>query len=138
MNTISQDDDLVKMIKLLLKGKEAHPRYQKWFDDFMTLEQRHLKNFVPLLNEFTPLKDKLIFDFGCGTGRILAYLEERVARAVGVDPAETMVQVARQRVRRAELVVADITRNDVLSGDMFDVITAFRIFLILVLRKWMT
>lgn len=73
--------------------------------------------------------DIAYLDFGCGTGRILVYLEEKVGRAVGVDPAEAMVKVARERVRHAELVVADITQQDVLSGQMFDLITAFRIFL---------
>ncbi len=103
MNTISQDDDLVKMIKLLLKGKEAHPRYQKWFDDFMTLEQRHLKNFVPLLNEFTPLKDKLIFDFGCGTGGSSVALGLSAAKVIGVEPDQMNIDVAAARIKKHHL-----------------------------------
>lgn len=70
-----------------------------------------------------------LFDFACGTGRILAFLENRVESAVGVDIAEEMLQRARQVVRRARLIKADLTRVDVLLEEEFDLITVFRFFL---------
>ena len=68
-------------------------------------------------------------DFGCGTGRILLFLENLTESAVGVDNAEAMLMRARARVQKAEIICADITQTDVLVGQQFDLITVFRIFL---------
>lgn len=68
-------------------------------------------------------------DFGCGGGRVLGFLEEYTARAVGVDVSPEMIAYAKRRVEKAELIVADLTREDALYGQTFDLITAFRIFL---------
>lgn len=69
-------------------------------------------------------------DFACGTGRVLAHVEPRFRSATGLDISETMLTVARGRVRNARLVVGDATRDpNVLAGRKFDFITAFRFFL---------
>ena len=69
-------------------------------------------------------------DFACGTGRVLAYLEGRFTRAVGVDISGTMLAVARSRVRTAEFLQGDATRDAGILGERrFDFITAFRFFL---------
>ncbi|TSC71885.1 MAG: type 12 methyltransferase [Parcubacteria group bacterium Gr01-1014_70] len=70
-----------------------------------------------------------LLDFATGTGRIVCFLESDVAEAVGVDNAEAMLVRARSHVKKAELVLADLTSQDVLMGKSFDVITAFRFFL---------
>lgn len=67
-------------------------------------------------------------DFACGTGRILMYLEGRTQYAVGVDVSRSMLQEARRLRRRADLIEADITKDDVLGRTKFDLITAFRFF----------
>lgn len=67
-------------------------------------------------------------DFACGTGRILAHFEQRSVRSVGVDLSASMLSVARQRIETAQIIEADITRDDVLSGERFNLITAFRFF----------
>lgn len=38
-----------------------------------------------------------VLDFGCGTGRLIAVLAAEGHRAVGVDPAEAMLEIARRR-----------------------------------------
>jgi SAM-dependent methyltransferase len=68
-------------------------------------------------------------DFACGTGRIIAFFEDRVQRAVGVDIAASMLMLAKAKVHRAELIEADLTRDNVLGGQLFDCITVFRFFL---------
>lgn len=68
-------------------------------------------------------------DFACGTGRILSFLETKVDDATGVDVAHAMLERARGVVRKAQLVQADLTRSDVLQGNTYDLITAFRFFL---------
>jgi predicted TPR repeat methyltransferase len=67
-------------------------------------------------------------DFACGTGRILSYLEDRTSLAVGVDLSPSMLEVARQNSRSAEIYEADLTRGDILGDRKFNLITAFRFF----------
>lgn len=68
------------------------------------------------------------FDFACGTGRILLYLEDRVTSSIGVDLSPSMLEVANENRRRAEIIGVDLTRNDVLGDRKFNLITAFRFF----------
>ena len=67
-------------------------------------------------------------DFACGTGRILAYLEDRTSTAIGIDVSTSMLDVAKQNVKRAKLIQADITRDDILVYGKYNLITAFRFF----------
>ncbi|MFI0084628.1 methyltransferase domain-containing protein [Streptomyces bobili] len=46
-------------------------------------------------------------DVGCGTGRAVAELAERGANAIGVDPDEQMIAVARGRWPEADFRIAD-------------------------------
>jgi SAM-dependent methyltransferase len=66
-------------------------------------------------------------DFACGTGRITALAERYFEECVGVDVSDTMLEVARTKCARAQLVRRDITVEPI--GTAFDVITAFRFFL---------
>ena len=68
------------------------------------------------------------FDFACGTGRILSYLENRTKNTVGVDLSPSMLEVARRNSRTAEIIEADLTGSDVLGDRKFNLITAFRFF----------
>lgn len=67
-------------------------------------------------------------DFACGTGRILAYLEDRASTAIGIDISTSMLDVAKRNVKRATLIQADITRDDILANCKYNLITAFRFF----------
>jgi predicted TPR repeat methyltransferase len=67
-------------------------------------------------------------DFACGTGRILAHVEGRAKHAVGVDVSPSMLKVARDINRPAEIIEADLTIDDVLGERKFNLITAFRFF----------
>jgi SAM-dependent methyltransferase len=69
-------------------------------------------------------------DFACGTARVLSYLEGQFQSAVGLDISPTMLDVARERTRTATLVQGDGTSDpQVLRGQRFDFVTAFRFFL---------
>ena len=51
-------------------------------------------------------RDARIVDIGCGYGRVLQILrDEGYHRLIGVDPAASMIEAARQRVPEAELHV---------------------------------
>jgi predicted TPR repeat methyltransferase len=88
-------------------------------------EQRVLRRIIE-----TRLAGRQIeyLDFACGTGRITRFIEDQVTSATGVDVSESMLAVARKRTTKANLLLADITRSDVLEGRRFDLITAFRFF----------
>ena len=89
-------------------------------------EQRLIDEIV---ERHVPRRDRYL-DFACGTGRVLAHVEPRFRSATGLDISETMLAAARDRVKTAELVQGDATRDpDVLAGRRFDFITAFRFFL---------
>lgn len=51
--------------------------------------------------------DAAVVDVGCGTGRAVAEMAERGARAVGVDPDERMIGVAGERWPAGDFRVAD-------------------------------
>jgi ubiquinone/menaquinone biosynthesis C-methylase UbiE len=68
-------------------------------------------------------------DFACGTGRIIGYLEPMVNEAIGVDVSDSMLEVGKQNVKKAELIKVDLTKELIFKEDYFDLITAFRFFL---------
>lgn len=89
-------------------------------------EQRLLDEIVQ--QHVSPRESYL--DFACGTGRVLSQVERHFRAAVGLDISDAMLASARSRVKAAALVQGDATRNpDVLNGQRFDFITAFRFFL---------
>lgn len=74
-------------------------------------------------DEFTHL------DFACGTGRILAAVEDLTTESTGIDISEEMLTAARSKVARAILRSGNIVAEPEIVGGPFDVITAFRFFL---------
>ncbi|MFE8948398.1 methyltransferase domain-containing protein [Streptomyces sp. NPDC007856] len=59
-----------------------------------------------------------VVDVGCGTGRAVAELAARGARAVGIDPAEPMLAIARRRWPDADLRKADAYALPLADGSM--------------------
>lgn len=98
------------------------------YDDFVWQEEKRILDC-----ELKKLKERIAharyLDFGCGTGRIIGYLEHKVDESIGVDIAREMLALAKEKLRRSRLIEADITTDDVLGGQKFNIITAFRIFL---------
>lgn len=67
-------------------------------------------------------------DFACGTGRILKFLAPRVGVSTGIDVSPSMLEVCRRECPNAKIIMADISRAQVLEPGSFDLITAFRFF----------
>jgi SAM-dependent methyltransferase len=89
------------------------------------LEKRAIDDAVRRFFADRPIRH---LDFACGTARILCYLEDRAIQSTGVDVSPSMLEVARANARKAEILHADLTRQDVLGQRQFDLITAFRFF----------
>lgn len=80
-----------------------------------------------------PLKPgNKVVEFGCGAGAFLASLTSLVPgiKVTGLDYAESLINVARQRVQ-GDFFVADITAVGFLSGESFDHTFSFGVFLYL-------
>jgi len=92
---------------------------------FWTLEQRVLGDILNTRFSGRPIR---LLDFACGSGRILALLEDGVQEAVGVDVSPSMIAIARRKSHKAQIIQGDLTRDDVLGDRRFDLITAFRFF----------
>jgi len=110
------------------KGEQYEQRYNtdRWYRSLWLREQQALKNIVETYFAGRPVH---LLDFACGTGRIIGFLEPMIADAVGVDVSQSMLEVARQNLKRTEIIQADLTKDSVLAGRKFNLITAFRFFL---------
>jgi SAM-dependent methyltransferase len=89
------------------------------------LEQQVLRELV------TGTGADSVLDFACGTGRITEALatELPAASVIGVDIADSMLEVARRRVPRATFVAVDGTElHRVVPAGSVDLAAAFRFF----------
>ncbi len=109
------------------KGKSYHAAFSD--EPYRNMVWQFEKGILDcILKVFYSNSDIHLFDFACGTGRILSYLEDRTKSAIGVDLSPSMLEVARKNKRSAEIMEADLTRSTVLGDRKFNLITAFRFF----------
>ena len=110
------------------KGSEYKQHYetQDW-DRFLWSREREI--LLKILAKYFAGRDTHLLDFACGTGRVTSFLEDHVTTSTGVDVSDSMLSVARQKLKRTEIIEADITVNNILKTRQFNLITAFRFFL---------
>ena len=110
------------------KGDEYEAYYQNkaWQKFLWSREQEIL---LKILDKHLPGRDVHLLDFACGTGRITQFLENRVKTSMGVDVSGSMLAIAKEKLKRTEIIEADITAENVLKPKKFNFITAFRFFL---------
>lgn len=109
------------------KGRSYHAAFSKnpYRSMVWRLERKILDRILFNLYEN---REIIHLDFACGTGRILSHLEGRALHSVGVDLSPSMLEVALQNNKAAEIIEADLTCDDVLADRKFNLITAFRFF----------
>lgn len=109
------------------KGKEYHDNFlnEPYLKMVWQLEKTIIDN---VLSTFFINTEVHHLDFACGTGRILSYLEEKTTSSVGIDISPSMIEMARENCKSAEIINADLTLLDVLGERKFNLITAFRFF----------
>lgn len=84
---------------------------------------RHILERVPVG------RDTRLLDVGCGAGRFCRMAADRGARVAGIDATAPLVEIARERIRDADLRVGDMERLP-WPEDSFDVVTGFNSFFI--------
>ena len=65
---------------------------------------------VNLLKQFEPDDTSRVLDFGCGTGPLLTRIEDEYDAVLGVDSNEAMLELAREKVQKADILHADFTK----------------------------
>lgn len=99
----------------------GHYRLLVWAWEQQTLKQ--------ILKSYYSGRESHLLDFACGTGRIIGFLQGQVTTATGIDISESMLQIARQKLLKSELILGDLTRQNILQNRRFNLIIAFRFFL---------
>jgi SAM-dependent methyltransferase len=109
------------------RGAEYDLLYQRdpWLNYAWRQGQATLMKILARYCQHRPVK---LLDFACGTGRIISFLEDKLDEALGVDVSESMLAVAAGKVKRARLLQVDLLENNLLEGQKFNLITAFRFF----------
>ena len=92
--------------------------------DWAIVEDAQMPTYETALEHLGISEGHRVLDLGCGTGAFLRAAADRGATVVGLDAAEGLLAVARERVPEADLHVGDM--QDLPFGDDgFDVVTAF-------------
>jgi ubiquinone/menaquinone biosynthesis C-methylase UbiE len=114
--------------KYAAKGVEYEAYYQnKAWQRFLWSREQEI--ILRILEKYFAGRDVHLLDFACGTGRITELLENRVKTSTGVDVSGSMLAIAREKLKRTEIIETDITEENVLKPRKFNLITAFRFFL---------
>lgn len=100
-------------------GKEA-AIYEK-FSRAEDAPNRILKALLP------KLKNKIVLDIGCGTGKYAKLIAPRVKSYYGIDISQRQLLIAGKKthnIRNVRLIRADITKTTKLQDNFFDVVIA--------------
>ena len=92
--------------------------------DWAVVEDAQMPTYETAIERLAIGAGQRVLDLGCGTGAFLRAAADRGAQAVGLDAAEGLLAIARERVPEADLHVGDM--QDLPFGDGgFDVVTGF-------------
>jgi SAM-dependent methyltransferase len=95
--------------------------------DFLVQEPKVLALYESALEELPIRTGTRLLDVGCGAGLFMRLAAQRGADVSGIDANEAFVDIARNRVPSADVVVGDIHALPY-DDDCFDVVTGFEAF----------
>ena len=95
--------------------------------DWAINEDQQLPTYEEALDRVGLKAGHRVLEVGCGSGVFLRAAADRGARVVGLDAAETLIELARARVPEAELVVGDMQFLPYGDG-VFDLVAGFNSF----------
>ena len=96
------------------KGAEYEAYYQnKAWQRFLWSREKGI--LLKILEKYFTGRDVHLLDFACGTGRITEFLENRVKTSTGIDVSGSMLAIAKEKLKRTELIETDITEQNILK-----------------------
>jgi SAM-dependent methyltransferase len=95
--------------------------------DFATQEPKVIALYEAVLAELSIGPGTWLLDVGCGAGLFLKLAEQRGATVSGLDAAAPLIEIARERIPAAQLVVGEMERLP-FPDRSFDVVTGFNAF----------
>jgi SAM-dependent methyltransferase len=96
-------------------------------EDFFASGEREIERLLRVIRErFGDFRPSSALDFGCGVGRLLIPMAKTVSRAVGVDVADRMLELARAHI--AQSGVDAIVTKEIPTDETFDWINSFIVF----------
>ncbi len=95
--------------------------------DWGANEEQQGPTYDEAIKRVGPTVGKRVLEVGCGTGVFLAAVAARGARPVGLDASEELIELARDRVPSAEVVVGDMQFLP-FEDDSFDLVAGFNSF----------
>lgn len=95
--------------------------------DFATQEPKVMPLYDAVIDELRIGPGIRLLDVGCGPGLFLKLAEQRGATVSGLDAAQPSIEIARERLPTADLVVGDMERLP-FADRSFDVVTGFNAF----------
>jgi SAM-dependent methyltransferase len=91
------------------------------------IEKNLLIKFVKSLRNS---REKIRYlDFACGTGRIVAAIENLADESYGIDINQSMLDRAANKTKNTILIKGDVTKDEKIIDGYFDLITTFRFVL---------
>jgi SAM-dependent methyltransferase len=95
--------------------------------DWALNEEQQVPTYEAALDAVEPVAGLRILEVGCGSGVFLREASIRQADVVGLDAAPRLVEMARERVPEAEVVVGDMQHLPFADAS-FDVVAGFNAF----------
>src|SRR5262245_17245303 len=95
--------------------------------DWAISEEQHLASYEAALARVALESGQRVLDIGCGIGVFLGLVAERGAEPHGIDAAETLIALARERLPEADLRVGDMEALPY-DDNRFDLVTGFTSF----------
>ena len=92
--------------------------------DWAVVEDAQMPTYETAIDRLDLGPGRLVLDLGCGTGAFLRAAADRGADVAGLDAAEGLLAVARERVPEAVLVAGDM-QDLPFADERFDVVTGF-------------
>ena len=106
------------------QGKLWSTAPQDWADFW---EPTFIPLYKKVLNQVHLNEETVLLDAGCGSGLFLAMASASGAKVYGIDAAPGLIELTKQRVPEATLMIEDL--EDIpFSANSFDVVTGFNSF----------
>lgn len=129
-----RDDLIDKRLNIKTSyGSVAAEEYRSKFDDpveYDVVDYLLVRKFIKPL---TLTSDDVVFDIGCGTGRVVCLFARRtIKKCVGLELSTELVRAARTNAKRLkgrkapiEIIVADAAKADYSEGTVFYLFNPF-------------